>query len=796
MRIAPASSPPKVTVGFPVYNGERYIREALESLRAQDYPNMAIIISDNASTDATISICREYAARDSRIALCENKSNLGAAVNFIKVLDMADGPYFMWAAHDDRWEPQFISKCVEQLENHPDAVMSFSKVAFIDPAGNKVIDDNYNEVATYGMDIHARVKTMVSRMNWYAIYGVFRREVLKKKIMYTTYGPDVLYLMQCALDGPFIIIPEALFIYRLRAKTYVDDLTTVNNEKKKKPFTLTPCTELARNLLAIIAQSDLDEQLKTTLQSDLLQMFSFHNLTWRNVILSENPFLQTAIDLTGPQIQTVTSLCSLFSALLLTGSNLSENTVSTENVPRDTPAAKNQQENLALRAPQSAKKQAQIRVLFQNRGGLQQQPGGDSVVMDNLKKLLEAKGVFVDVNSDPCCNVSGYDVVHLFNLTLPAITELFARNAFSHGVPFVVTSLQEDFPLYISKSSAYVQMFRLYLQADQNQEVWEKGATVIQSTPPPPAQLITSPFAIQHADRILTCGETEARFIRSHFPDAACEPVFFGSSIKESTADPDLFEKQFDVKDFVLCVGRLEMRKNQLMLMKALEDDDVPVVFVDSGFTYQPVYVDLCKRFRRKGRTIFTGRLSEDLLISAYRAAAVHCLPSWYELPGLVTLEAARYGCVIVASSWGAIKDYMGDTIVYCEPDDPGSIRQAVNKAMALEKSDAVIRRASEFTWERSAASAMKIYQDIGSQIAQSAKKAAPGPQPQSSPPINVFDFVQKVTQLVEANKNTEAIDFYDSYRVLYKEHLYLGKFDSLVEVMKAKRRAQGPASS
>jgi hypothetical protein len=111
---------------------------------------------------------------------------------------------------------------------------------------------------------------------------------------------------------------------------------------------------------------------------------------------------------------------------------------------------------------------------------------------------------------------------------------------------------------------------------------------------------------------------------------------------------------------------------------------------------------------------------------------------------------------------------------------------------MSLEKSENGIRRASEFTWEKSAETTTKIYQDI---VSKSAKKTPAGSPPLSSSPLNVYDFVQKVTQLVEAHKNKEALAFYDSYRTLYKEHLYLGKFDSLVGAMKVKAAAEDPGA-
>ena len=99
-----ADSQPLVSIGMPVYNGERFIRQALDSLLAQDCENFELIISDNASADGTQEICLEYAAQDGRIRYYRNENNLGALANFNRVLGLAQGPYFMWAAHDDVWD--------------------------------------------------------------------------------------------------------------------------------------------------------------------------------------------------------------------------------------------------------------------------------------------------------------------------------------------------------------------------------------------------------------------------------------------------------------------------------------------------------------------------------------------------------------------------------------------------------------------------------------------------------------------------------------------------------------------
>jgi len=110
------SMPPLVSIGMPVYNGARYIREALDSLLGQTFTDFELIISDNASTDSTEAICREYAAKDQRIRYIRQSHNLGASGNFKFVLDQALGEYFMWAAHDDKWSSNYLLEAKKSLE--------------------------------------------------------------------------------------------------------------------------------------------------------------------------------------------------------------------------------------------------------------------------------------------------------------------------------------------------------------------------------------------------------------------------------------------------------------------------------------------------------------------------------------------------------------------------------------------------------------------------------------------------------------------------------------------------------
>lgn len=105
----------KVSIGMPVFNGEKYIREALDSLLTQTFTDFELIISDNASTDDTQAICEEYSRRDPRILYTRQIENMGILFNFQFVLDKAKGEYFMWAAADDRWDANWIESVYTHL---------------------------------------------------------------------------------------------------------------------------------------------------------------------------------------------------------------------------------------------------------------------------------------------------------------------------------------------------------------------------------------------------------------------------------------------------------------------------------------------------------------------------------------------------------------------------------------------------------------------------------------------------------------------------------------------------------
>ena len=437
----------------------------------------------------------------------------------------------------------------------------------------------------------------------------------------------------------------------------------------------------------------------------------------------------------------------------------------------------------------TAKTGRKPRVLFQNRPDAFDRPGGDTVVMERLREQLEQGGAKVDFSADLNSDaVKAYDIVHVFNLTLPFCTDPFAKNAVRHNVPFVVTSLQENFPRYYHKAIAAYQWFSERAVMDAARRAGQRGLGE-ELAEAVPFALTTSPFAAIAADRLFACGRTEAEFLLSTFPRARVAVVQFGSSVRNIAAGPALFEQAFDVKEFVLAVGRLEIRKNQLMLLHALEESELPVVFADGGFTYQPDYANLCRSFERKGRTVFTGRLTDELLVSAYRACRVHCLASWYELPGLVSLEAARYGCPVVASSWGCLPDYLGGACVWCSPEDPESIRKAVLTTYDCGKRESAAAAASQYTWERFGDGTLAQYEQVLDEHTRfSAELVAIAEQ--KLPRMSLSSFLNIITDLVEKGDPDGALSFYDEHRCDFTEQIpELGQADALLKVLRAKMR-------
>ena len=210
------ASSPRVSIGIPVYNGENYLEEAIECLLAQTYLDYEIIISDNGSTDRTNEICLKYASDNPKIRYIHNETNLGAAPNYMKVLELSKGEYFKWAAHDDLIAPTFIEKSVEILDKMPDVILCFSNAKIIDENGMVI------EVHDPGPDLdnlgpHQRFKEfMFSSYLNIQMSGLMRADIIRKTCGYGKYpASDEVFSGELSLYGKFFKLPERLFFVRM-----------------------------------------------------------------------------------------------------------------------------------------------------------------------------------------------------------------------------------------------------------------------------------------------------------------------------------------------------------------------------------------------------------------------------------------------------------------------------------------------------------------------------------------------------------------------------------------------------
>ncbi|WP_462202496.1 glycosyltransferase family 2 protein, partial [Frankia sp. CcWB3] len=216
-----SSARPLVTVGLPVFNGENFLARALESIVVQDYPNLQIVVADNGSTDRTEQICREFVRRDPRIEYHRSPVNRGAAWNYNRIVHLAEGTYFKWAAHDDLCAPAFVSRCVAALTAaSPTAVLAYPKTALIDL--NDTVTGGFED----GMNLceptpHERLRHFLStRTEYHPVFGVIRAEAILKTDLIGKYvGSDVVLLAQLALGGQFVEVPERLFLRRFHENT-------------------------------------------------------------------------------------------------------------------------------------------------------------------------------------------------------------------------------------------------------------------------------------------------------------------------------------------------------------------------------------------------------------------------------------------------------------------------------------------------------------------------------------------------------------------------------------------------
>lgn len=250
---------PKLSVGMPVYNGERFVGRAIEAYLGQTFGDFDLVVCDNASTDGTEAVCRAYAGRDPRVRYLRNEANLGAAPNFNKTFEVArPTAYFKWTGADDEYAPTYLARCVEQLDRDPTVVLAHTAARVIDADGQTIpVVGGPGEAATgessHAGDGHAlrwsdlydrpdrRLgsfsaaerfhEVVVGTRRCMEIWGVMRRAPLTRTPLHGSYyGSDKVLLTYLALAGRFALIDEPLY-YRRHHQDSSDSIKSVKDRE-------------------------------------------------------------------------------------------------------------------------------------------------------------------------------------------------------------------------------------------------------------------------------------------------------------------------------------------------------------------------------------------------------------------------------------------------------------------------------------------------------------------------------------------------------------------------------------
>jgi glycosyltransferase involved in cell wall biosynthesis len=207
-------SGPRLSIGLPVYNGGRYLAKSFDALLGQSYGDFELIVSDNASTDDTSDICRDYESRDARIRYYRQPRNIGSSPNHNFVAEVARGELFKWASYDDLYARELLARCVDALDERPDAVLAHSWTANIDETDAVFAAPMY-PLTTDGATAPERFRSVLFESGGDDIYAVMRTDILRRVLPQDSYHhaehPVVAAL---SLYGPFLQVPDWLFFRR------------------------------------------------------------------------------------------------------------------------------------------------------------------------------------------------------------------------------------------------------------------------------------------------------------------------------------------------------------------------------------------------------------------------------------------------------------------------------------------------------------------------------------------------------------------------------------------------------
>ncbi len=357
-----------------------------------------------------------------------------------------------------------------------------------------------------------------------------------------------------------------------------------------------------------------------------------------------------------------------------------------------------------------------LKIVFISRATLFKDRGGDTIQLTETARHLGELGVKVEVK---LCNekidYAEYDLIHFFNIIRPADILKHIRKS---GKPFVISTIYVDYSeqeRQLRKGLAGTVFRMLSSNAIEYMKVVARwlvnGEKIISPSYLLLGQKKSIRRIIREASMLLPNSRSEYDRLKKDFQ------VEKDYTIIPNGINPSLFihqtEQQPRDPHLVICVGRIESRKNQINLIRALNNTKYQLLLIGSPSANQAQYDEECRRLAA-GNISFIHKLPQEDLIAYYSKAKVHALPSWFETTGLSSLEAAAMGCNIVITEKGDTREYFENYGFYCDPNSPASIFAAVeNAASSLFNEQLREIIYSKNTWSRAAELTREVYHSV-----------------------------------------------------------------------------------
>lgn len=241
-------NPPKVTIGIPVYNEEKYIAETLLSAVNQSYKDIKIVVSDNASTDNTLTIVKELAVLHPNVEIVAQSTNIGAMKNFVYVMENAETEFFCWLGGHDIMHIDYIQKAIEAYQNHADISLAYPESQVIDEKGNLQAIFPNSSIDTSSLTLTSGALKVLKNLGaCTAIHGLFRTKELQKYEIKEIVGADSMILYHAAIQGKLISLKEKLYFRReVRKENATQILQRYNQYGLKNKSRSNPYKEMIR----------------------------------------------------------------------------------------------------------------------------------------------------------------------------------------------------------------------------------------------------------------------------------------------------------------------------------------------------------------------------------------------------------------------------------------------------------------------------------------------------------------------------------------------------------------------